>query len=115
MYRYDMSYVFIVSVVYSFVLNMSLLFTPLFCLCYLIIQYKLYVSCIICTNCALLLIVHFIEYLARMSNLSEVIDKLDDDGVLHSADSIAVFGSGAVVVASPVASSSWVSFTDLFF
>ena len=50
-----------------------------------------------------------------MSDLSEVIDKLYDDGVLHSADSTAVFSSGAVGVASSVASSSWVPFTALFF
>ena len=59
-------------------------------------------------NCALFLIVHFIEYLVRMSDLSDLIDKLDDDGVLHSTDSIAVYGSRVVGVASPVASSSWV-------
>ena len=79
---------------------LSLLFTSLFwlrlsclllCICQLIIQYKVYVSCIICTNCVLLLIVHFIEYFARMSYLSEVMDKLDNDGVLHSADSNTVF------------------------
>ena len=100
--------------VYSFVLNTSLLFTPLVWTCYLIIQYKVYVACIIYTNCASLLIVHFIEYLARMSDLSEVIDKLDDDGVLHSTDSTADFGSGAVGAASPVASSIWVPFTGSF-
>ena len=93
---------------------MSLLFTPLVWTCYLIIQYKVYVACIIYTNCASLLIVHFIEYLARMSDLSEVIDKLDDDGVLHSTDSTADFGSGAVGAASPVASSIWVPFTGSF-
>ena len=70
---------------------MSLLFTPLVWTCYLIIQYKVYVACIIYTNCASLLIVHFIEYFARMSYLSEVMDKLDNDGVLHSADSNTVF------------------------
>ena len=66
-------------------------------------------------NCALFLIVHFIKYLARMSDLSELINKLDDDGGLHSTDSIAGFGSGSVGVASPVVSSSWVPFTSLFF
>ena len=49
-----------------------------------------------------------------MSDLSEVIDKLDDDGVLHSTDSTADFGSGAVGAASPVASSIWVPFTGSF-
>ena len=33
----------------------------------------------------------------RMSDLSDLIDKLDDGGVLHSAGSTAVCGSGAVV------------------
>ena len=56
-------------------------------------------------NCPLFLIVHFIE-LVRMSDLSYLIDKLDDDGALHSADSTAVCGSGAVGVSSPVVSSS---------
>ena len=74
----------------------------------------MYVSCIICMNCALFLIVRFIEYLARMSDLSELIDKLDDDGVLHSTDSTVRFGVGAVGAASPVASSSWVPITGLF-
>ena len=49
-----------------------------------------------------------------MSDLSEVIDRLDYDGVLHSADSTAVFASGGIGVASPVASSSWVPFTVFF-
>ena len=64
-------------------------------------------------NCALFLIVHFIE-LVQMSDLSYLIDKLDDDGALHSADFNAGFGPGVVGVASPVASSSWVPFTGLF-
>ena len=83
---------FIVSVVYSFVLTTTLLFTALFWICYLVIQYKVYVSCIICMNYALFFIVHFIE-LVRMSDLSYLIDKLDDDGVLHLADFTTVCGS----------------------
>ena len=83
---------------------LSLLFTLLFCICYLIIQFKVYVSCTICTNCALVLIVHFIEYLARMSKLLELFDKLDDDRVLHSTDSTAGFGLGVVGVDSPAVS-----------
>ena len=31
-----------------------------------------------------------------MSDLSDLIDKLDDDGVLHSADSTAMCGSGVI-------------------
>ena len=65
-------------------------------------------------NCALFLIVSFIEYLARMSDIPKLIDKLDDDEVLHLADSTAGFGSRAVSVASPVTSSSWVPFSCLF-
>ena len=65
-------------------------------------------------NCALFFIVHFIE-LVRMSDLSDLIDKLDDDGILHSADSTAFCGSGAVGASSPIVSSSWVPFTGLFF
>ena len=49
-----------------------------------------------------------------MIDLSEVIDKLDYDGVLHSADSTAVFASEAIGVASPVASSSCVPFIVFF-
>ena len=61
----------------------------------------------------IILIVHFIEYLAQMSDLSELIDKLNDDRFLRSADSNAVFGSGAVGVDSPVVSSSWDSCTGV--
>ena len=50
-----------------------------------------------------------------MSDLSYLIGKLDDDGILHSADSTDVCGSGAVGASSPVVSSSWVPFTGLFF
>ena len=65
-------------------------------------------------NCALFLRFHFIEYLVRMSDLSDLIDKLDDGGVLHSAGSTAVCGSGAVGVDSLVVSSSWVPLIGLF-
>ena len=106
---------FIVSAIYSFILILSQFFTPLFWICYLIIRYKVYVACIIYMNCALFVSVHFIEYLARMGDLSELIDKLDDGGILHSVDSTVVGGSGAVGVAFPVASSSWILFTGLFF
>ena len=64
-------------------------------------------------NCALFFIVHFIE-LVRMSDLLDLIHKLDDDGVLHSADATAVCGSGAVGASFPVVSSSWVPFTGFF-
>ena len=52
-------------------------------------------SCLICMKYALFLIVHSIE-LVRMSGLSDLNDKLDDDGVLHSADSTAMCGSGVI-------------------
>ena len=66
-------------------------------------------------NCTLLFIVHFIEYLVQMSDLSDLIDKLDDDGFLRSADSTDVYGSGVVGIASPVSSSKWIPFTGSFF
>ena len=64
--------------------------------------------------CALSIIVHCIEYLARMSNLSELIDILDDDGILHSTDSTARVGSKTVGGVSLVASSCWFPSTGLF-
>ena len=45
-----------------------------------------------------------------MSDLSELIDILDDDEVLHSTDSTTVVGSRTVGIASPIASSSGVPF-----
>ena len=66
-------------------------------------------------NCALFLIVHLIEYLARMSDLSELIDILDDDGVLHSVDSIDDVEVLHSTLASRVVSPSWVPFIGLFF
>ena len=45
-------------------------------------------------------IVHCIKYLAQMSYLSELIDILDDDEVLHSTDSTAGVGYRSVGVAS---------------
>ena len=62
-------------------------------------------------NCALLIVI----LLARMSDLSEWIDKLDDDGVIHSTDSTTGFGPRAVGVVSHVTSSNRVPFTDLFY
>ena len=61
-------------------------------------------------NCALFWITHFID-LVRMSDLLDLIDKLDDDGILHSADYTAVFSSGAGDASHPVVSSNWVPFT----
>ena len=49
-----------------------------------------------------------------MSDLLDLIHKLDDDGVLYSTDATAVCGSGAVGASSPVVSSSWVPFTGFF-
>ena len=49
-----------------------------------------------------------------MSDLSELIDILNDDGVLHSTGFTARVGFRAIGVASFVTSSSWVPFTGLF-
>lgn len=62
-------------------------------------------------DCALSIIVHCTECLTRMSDLSELIDILDDDEVLHSTDSTTAVGSRTVGIASPIASSSGVPFT----
>ena len=86
---------FIVSIVYSSVLYLSLSYLVQ----NLCVAYNLYDLCLI-------LVVHCIEYIARMSDLSELIDILDDDGALHSTDSSSRFGSGAIGVASPVVPSS---------
>ena len=65
-------------------------------------------------HCALSIIVHCIEYLAWMSDLSELIDILDDDGILHSTDSTAGVGSKTVGGVSLVVSSCWFPSTCLF-
>lgn len=46
-----------------------------------------------------------------MSNLSELIDILHDDGIFHSIDSNDGIASRAVGVAFPITSYSWVLFT----
>ena len=64
-------------------------------------------------NLYCLRLVHYIGYIARMSNLLGIIDILDDDGDLH-LDEL----SGASVstaVPSPVASPTWIPFVGLFF
>ena len=50
-----------------------------------------------------------------MSDLSDLMDKLDDAGVLRSADSTAFFSSGAGDASYPIVSSSLIPFTGLFF
>ena len=50
-----------------------------------------------------------------MSDLSELINKLYNDGVLHLTASTTGVGSGVVDVTSPDASSSWFPFASLFF
>ena len=77
-------------------------------------QYKVYVSCIICMNWALSTTVYYIQYVAWMSDLSDLIDILDDDGVLHLTNSTTGVASRAVGIASHVASSRWFPFTGLF-
>ena len=46
-----------------------------------------------------------------MSDISELIDILDDGGALHSIDISAVFGSKVVGIHSPAVSPIWVPFT----
>ena len=66
-------------------------------------------------NCVLFFIVHFIV-LVWMSDLSDLIDTLEDNGLLHSAGSTAVCGSGVVGASSLlVVLSSWVPFTGFFY
>ena len=50
-----------------------------------------------------------------MGDLSDLIDILDNDGVLHSTGVNTGITSRAVGVTSPVVSSSWFPFTGLFF
>ena len=50
-----------------------------------------------------------------MNDLSDLIDILDDDGVLRSADATTGIASRAVGVASPIVSSNWFPFAGLFF
>ena len=50
----------------------------------------------------LILPVHCIEYIARMSDLLEIIDILDDDGALHLNELSTGSISGAIGVSSPV-------------
>ena len=52
--------------------------------------------------------------LAWMSDLSDLIDILDNDGVLHLTNSTTGVASRAVGIASHVASSRWFPFTGLF-
>ena len=63
--------------------------------------------------CVLLIFVHYIEYLARISDLSDLIYILDDDVDVYLADSTAGVGSRIVGVASTISSSDWVPFTGL--
>ena len=61
----------------------------------------------------LILLVHCIEYIARMSNLLGLIDILDDDGALHLNELSAGSVSGEIGVASPTIPSNWVYFSGL--
>ena len=61
----------------------------------------------------LLIFVHYIEYLARISDLSDLIYILDDDVDVYLADSTAGVGSRIVGVASTISSSDRVPFTGL--
>ena len=54
----------------------------------------------------LFLLVHYIEYIARMSGLLGIIDILDDDGALHLNELSTASISVAVGVTSPVTPSS---------
>ena len=63
----------------------------------------------------LLVFVHCIQYLARISDFSTLIDKLDDDVNVYSTDSTtgASASPGTVIVVSTVSSSCWGPFPDL--
>ena len=63
----------------------------------------------------LFLLVHCIEYTARMSDLLGLIDILDDDGALHLDELSTTSVSGVIGVASPVIPSSWVPFSVFYF
>ena len=63
----------------------------------------------------LFLLVHYIWYIAPMSDLFVNIDILDDDGDLHLDELSGVSVSAAVDVASPVARPNWIPFSGLFF
>ena len=65
--------------------------------------------------CALSINVHYIEYLARMGELSELLDTLDDNVNVHWIDSTSGVGYRSVGVISTVVSSVGVLFTGLFF
>ena len=62
----------------------------------------------------LFLFVHYIGYIARMSNLLGIIDILDDDGDLHLNELSATSVSAAVDFTSPVTQSSWIPFSGFF-
>ena len=59
----------------------------------------------------LFLLLHYIGYIARMSNLLGIIDILDDDSDLHLDELSAVSVSAAVDDASPVSQSNWIPFS----
>ena len=101
----DIWYIFIVPVDRPFVLNMLLNYAA-FCVCVL---YILYMSCVLMT------FVNYIQYLARVSDLSILIDILDDDVNVYLTASIDCAGSRMISVASTITSSGWVPFTCLLF
>ena len=74
----------------------------------LCVVYNLYCLC-------LFLLVHYIGYIARMSNLFGIIDILDDNGDLHLDESFAASKSAAVDAASSVTQPNWIPFSGLFF
>ena len=61
------------------------------------------------------LLIHYIGYIARMSNLLVIIDIFDDDGDLHLDESSTASVSAAVDAASPVTPPNWIPFSGLFF
>ena len=63
----------------------------------------------------LFLLVHYIWYIAPMSDLLGNIDILDDDGDLHLDELPGASVSATVDVASPVARPNWIPFSGLFF
>ena len=93
----------IVSICYSFVLDVLLNYA-VFWVC---VQYIVYVSDV------LLICVRHIQYLAQMSDLSNLMDILDDDLNTYVTDSTADVGYGVICVASAITLSGWVLFPDL--
>ena len=73
--------------------------------------------CVMCNLYCLgfFLLVHYIGYIAPMSDLLGMNDILVDDGDLHLDELSAASVSAAVDVASPIIQPNWIPFSGLFF